>query len=211
MLRSSAIAALCLALAAGGVSAQTAPPVGNASASGPVLQPGDALRITVWRIEELSGEFTVADAGFIVHPVYQEVHVAGVPIPQIEKMIRDLLLRYESEPQFVIEPLLRVVIGGEVRQPGLYSLPPGTTLAQAIVVAGGMTEQARTKSLRLLRAGVQSTVDFSRADAPALHTPIQSGDQILVARRSAFLRDYFWPIASAVGAMAGVLNVLRRW
>jgi polysaccharide export outer membrane protein len=178
---------------------------------GAVLRPGDVIRIVVWRLPELSGEFTVAENRTIVHPVYQQIRVASVPIPEVEALVRDVLLRYESDPQFVVEPLLRIVVSGEVRQPGLFSVPPGMTVAQAGVSAGGMTTQARTSKVTLVRDGTRRDYALSGEKAEAFQMPIRSGDQVVVQRKSAILRDYFWPIASAVGAVAGVVNIWRRW
>src|SRR5437016_2136635 len=50
-----------------------------------VLSPGDAIRIIVWRNAELSGEFTIAPDGSITHPLYREIKIAGLPIPQVEE------------------------------------------------------------------------------------------------------------------------------
>jgi protein involved in polysaccharide export with SLBB domain len=110
-----------------------------------------------------------------------------------------------------VEPLLRIVVSGEVRQPGLFSVPPGMTVAQAVVSAGGMTTQARTSKVTLVRDGTRRDYALSGEKAEAFQMPIRSGDQVVVQRKSAILRDYFWPIASAVGAVAGVVNIWRRW
>ena len=177
----------------------------------PMLRPGDGVRITVWRQPELSGEFTVAEDGSIIHPVYQEIRVVGLTATVIEQRVGALLKRYENDPQFVVEPLLRVVVGGEVRTPGLFALPPGTTLEQALVLAGGATPQGKLSRVRLLRDGMEQTIAMSSGDLVAARMSVQSGDQIVVPRRTSFLRDYFWPAASIIGAAAAVLNVLRRY
>src|SRR5688500_9799339 len=90
----------------------------------PGLRPGDAVRVEVWRQPELSGEFLVAEDGTLLHPLYRGVVVADVALAEVRQRIHALLTRYESHPEFVIQPLLRVAIGGEVGQPSLYRLPP---------------------------------------------------------------------------------------
>lgn len=209
-MRMSAVYALILLVplrleVAGQGSARLVPPATDA-----VLRPGDALRIAVWRQPELSGEFLVAEDGTLLHPIYRDIHVAGVPIANVHGEIAALLGRFESTPQFVIEPLLRVVVTGEVRQPGLYSLPPGTPLAQAIVAAGGITPQAKMNSLVLLRAGEARGVKIDGSAESRVDLTIQSGDQIVVGRRSSVFRDYFWPAASIIGAVASLIRLAGR-
>ena len=111
--------------------------------SATTLNPGDVVRITVWRKPELSGDFVVARDGTLSHPLLREVHVTGIPVELVDARIREFLTTLEANPQFVIEPLLRVAVSGEVRTPNLYNLRPETSISQAVAVAGGTTERGR--------------------------------------------------------------------
>jgi glyoxylase-like metal-dependent hydrolase (beta-lactamase superfamily II) len=51
--------------------------------------------------------------------------------------------------QFRTQQTINVV--GSVRKPGMYTVPKGTPLKQVLALAGGVTEQADIKSLRLMR------------------------------------------------------------
>src|SRR6185503_9276044 len=86
----------------------------NQDVSAQGLAPGDAIRITVWRKPEMSCDCTVAGNGTIIHPLYREVQVIGVPLSTVEDRLRTFLARYEQNPQFVIQPLVKIVVGGEV-------------------------------------------------------------------------------------------------
>lgn len=185
------------------VSGQTAP------ATTPVLYPGDVVRITVFRKPELSGDVVIAADGTLRHPLYRDLPVAGLPIADAESRIRERLARYESNPQFVIEPLLRVSVSGQVRQPSLYSLPPETTVAQAVALAGGVTEQGRMDRVRLLRDGQEIRVDLQGARGPA-QLPVRSGDQIVVDRRVNVFREYIAPSGSIAAALVALVNLLTR-
>jgi polysaccharide biosynthesis/export protein len=110
------------------------------------FSPGDVVRISVWRQPELSGEFYIMSDGTIVHPLYRGVKVTGIPFTDVEARIRAILAEYEATPQFVIEPLLRIAVGGEVGTPNLYTVPPETTIAQAVALAGGPTREARQRT-----------------------------------------------------------------
>ncbi|HEY8164046.1 MAG TPA: polysaccharide biosynthesis/export family protein, partial [Gemmatimonadaceae bacterium] len=98
-----------------------------AAAPGEGLNPGDQVRILVWRKPELSGDFAIAPNGTITHPLYRSLQVTGVPLSVVEDRLRTLLMQYETNPQFVIQSLVKVIVAGEVRAPNLYSVPPETT------------------------------------------------------------------------------------
>src|SRR3954468_7477285 len=120
---------LCLLTETEAVTAQAPPP---ATATAVALNPGDVVRITVWRKPELSGDFVVAVDGTLSHPLYRDVRVIGVPMAAVEIRAREFLTNLEANPQFVVEPLIRVAVGGEVRLPNLYTLRPEPSLAQAV-------------------------------------------------------------------------------
>src|SRR4051812_11768962 len=69
------------------------------------LNAGDQIRIVVWRKPEFSGDFAIAANGTIIHPLYRDVQVTGVPLSVVEDRLRTYLTRYETTPQFVIQPL----------------------------------------------------------------------------------------------------------
>jgi len=176
-----------------------------------VLQPGDAVRITVWRNPELSGEFPLAADGSILHPLYRELRVIGLPYSRVEAEVRALLARYDAEnPQFVIEPLLQVSVGGEVRQPNLYRLPPETTIAQAVALAGGATDRGRLDRVRLFRGGEEIRIDLTRPEAGLAQEPIRSGDQLYVDRKVSIWREYIAPGGSITAAIVTLIGVLTR-
>ena len=172
------------------------------------LAPGDVVKITVWRKPELSGEFVVSTNGTVAHPLYREVQVVGIPLSVAEQRLRGFLEKYEANPQFVIEPLLRVAVAGEVRQPNLFTLRPETSVSQAVALAGGPTDRGRRDRLLVVRQNSRLVIDLRRADASGGGMPIRSGDQILVERSSAFFRDYVTPTMSILGATAAIISVI---
>lgn len=198
--------ALVLALLLG------APPLAaqnGAPADDMVLQPGDQVRIAVWRNVELSGELTVGPDGTLLHPLYRAVRVTGVPFVAVESRIRAFLEQYEARPQFVAEPLVRVAVSGEVARPNLYHLRLDVTVAQAVALAGGPTERGRRDRVRWTRGGGVRVVRLGGAD-PAAGLPVRSGDQLVVERRRAVFREIIAPIITVAGATAAIVNVVLR-
>jgi len=173
-----------------------------------VLSPGDAIRIEVFRNKELSGDFPIAVDGTITHPLYRELRVAGIPLPTVEQQVRTFLSRYESNPSFVIIPLLRVIVGGEVRQPNIYTVPPGTTVAQVIAMAGGPSERGRLDKVQLLRRSGASMLDLTRPEASAASIEVNSGDQLIVGRRRSIMQDVIGPSSGILAALASVTGVI---
>lgn len=188
------------------VSAQTASEVPSADV---ILRPGDLIHIRVWRKPELSGEFAIAADGSIGDPFYGELRVAGLGLVEARERIRNHIARIEADPLVAIEPVFRVVVTGEVRQPNLYPVRYPTTVAQAIALAGGATDLARLDRVQFVRDGAAQTVDLRDPGSPHARAVVLSGDQIVVPRRSTRLRDSLIPIstfASIAGLIATIAN-----
>ena len=174
------------------------------------LLPGDQIRIAVWRQPELSGDFFIAANGTIIHPLYREVQVSGVSLSTVEQRLRTFLSRYETNPQFVIEPLVRIIVAGEVRSPNIYSVPPETTVAQALALAGGANERGQIRDVRIIRDRQQIRMDVSRPDSDAAKLQIRSGDQVIVGRRKRSVLEIVAPVTSTLAAAAGIANLILR-
>jgi polysaccharide export outer membrane protein len=174
------------------------------------LHPGDSIKVAVWRNPELSGGFLVADDGTIAHPLYQAVHVARIPLDSVTTRIGAFLAEYTTNPQFVVQPEYRIVVGGEVRSPAMYAVPVETTLGAAIAVAGGPTENAQLHKVILVRDQHSYQLDLSDPAAVWTATPIRSGDQIIIGRKSNLFFGTILPLVTASAAVASLISVLRR-
>jgi polysaccharide biosynthesis/export protein len=173
-----------------------------------VLNVGDAVRVTVWRNPDLSGEFVIGETGTLVHPLYRDLPVAGVPVSRLDADFSTVLRRFDTTPEFVIEPLFRIPVTGQVRQPNVYSVPAYMTVAQAVMLAGGTLEEARADRVRLIRNGTEYPVDLTDSQAPSYNLRVRSGDQLVVDRRRRGLD--FRDVLSVVGTIASVANLVYR-
>lgn len=59
------------------------------------------------------------------------------------------------------ELLMNVQIWGQVKNPGLYSLPEGSDIATLVSLAGGPTEHADLSGIKIIRKGIKSDSLFS--------------------------------------------------
>lgn len=172
------------------------------------LQPGDAIKLTVWREPDMSGDILVQEDGVAVFPRLGPVVVVG---REIETLKRDLIAEYSKtlrNPSIQIIVLRRVTISGEVRAPGIFKVDPSTSLTEALALAGGPTPNADRKKIRLLRGGQEITIDLNKALTVG-DLSIQSGDQIHVPERNWLARN--WPLAlSATSTVVSMVILLSR-
>jgi polysaccharide export outer membrane protein len=180
-----------------------------------ILSPGDSVRITVWRKPEFSGDFIVGPDGSITHPLYRTVRVGGVPFTTAETNLRAFLARFEQDPQFVVEPLIRVAVSGEVGRPQVFAVRPETSIAEAVAQAGGTNQFARRNHVKVLRKDPNGTrrelyVDLLDPESGSATARVHSGDQIVVERRKSFFRDIFLPGLSVIGSAASIYLLIDR-
>jgi polysaccharide export outer membrane protein len=198
-----------------GIAAQS--PAANPAPSGEQvsLAPGDSVRIMVWRKPEMSGDFIVGPDGTITHPLYRAVRVGGVPFATAEANVRAFLARFEQDPQFVLEPLVRVAVSGEVGRPQVFAVRPETSIADAVAQAGGPNQFGRREKVRVLRKDVggrqhELFVNLLDPEGATGNIRVHSGDQIVVDRRHSFFRDIFLPALGVLGSAASIYLVIDR-
>jgi polysaccharide export outer membrane protein len=179
------------------------------------LAPGDSIRVVVWRKPEMSGDFIVGPDGTITHPLYRAVQVGGIPFTTAQINIRNFLARFEQDPQFIAEPLVRVAISGEVGRAQVFALRPETSIAEAIAQAGGPNQFAKRDRVRVLRkepGGRQRELFVNLLDPESASSTLRvhSGDQIVVDRRKSFFRDILIPTLTVIGSAASIYLVIDR-
>ncbi len=186
------------------------------SATPTTLEPGDTVRIMVWRRPEFSGDFVIGQDGTITHPLYRAIKVGGVPIPQAEENVRRFLSQYDQNPQFVMEPLISVAVSGEVSRPAVFAVQPKTSIAEAVARAGGTTQFGKRDRVRIFRSepgGSRSELYVNLQDPsdPVAQAPVHSGDQIIVDKKTSFFKDVILPTMSVLGSIASIALLIRRY
>ena len=120
------------------------------------LGPLDKIRVTVFQVADLSGEFQVDAAGNIQFPLIGTVPAQGkTPIELREEVTRLLSARYLNHPDVQIAVLEQsqqtITVDGAVRQPGVLPIRGATTLMRAVALANGMTEDANPSRVVVFR------------------------------------------------------------
>lgn len=146
------------------------------------LAPGDKLKVTVFDVPEMTGEYVIGPAGIITLPLIGDVRAGGGSTQVLTGEIRKSL-----EAGFVKQANVTVAvisyrpfyILGEINKPGEFAYSANLTVEQAIAAAGGYTYRAARHKAFLRRAGGPELVVKFRAD-PVYVMP---GDTIRIGER----------------------------
>ena len=159
------------------------------------LGPGDKLRIEVYKDAQLSQSLQIRPDGKITLPLVGDVAAAGRTPMELRDAIGAALKDFITNPVVTVivteatpPPVPVVYVTGEVNKPGALSLTIGPmSVLQALAMAGGLTDFADRKDIRILRKGEKGmeTLKFNYKDAlkdnntrePLL---LQAGDTVIV-------------------------------
>lgn len=137
--------------------ATSSPEAAADAVAGYRLGPGDELRVTVFRHEDLSGEFQLDGEGYFALPLVGEIRGGGKVARELENDIETAFKDggYLVSPQVSLEVLnyRPFYILGEVNQPGSYPYVNGMTVINAVALAGGYTYRASQGSISVQRGG----------------------------------------------------------
>src|SRR5213083_2326337 len=115
------------------------------------FQAGDRILLRVEGDSALSDTFTVVAGPALRLPNVGEISLAGVRRGDLEAHLSRELGRYINDPVLQARALIRVSVAGEVTRPGYYAVPIDLVLADALMLAGGATQDARVERLSIQR------------------------------------------------------------
>jgi polysaccharide export outer membrane protein len=131
------------------------PPPQPASDQGYGLQPGDVIRVSVWREEALDQGVLVRPDGAISFPLAGDITVEGETVEEVTSAIADKLSEFIPNPVVTVslhENLgNRIYVTGRVNQPGVFLLNRPVDIMQALAIAGGLNPFADKDGIRVLR------------------------------------------------------------
>jgi polysaccharide biosynthesis/export protein PslD len=156
--------------------------------------PGDKLRIKFTVTREMDEDVVVSPDGFIGARSTGQIKVEGRTLPEIEGAIRRASRGSVTDQKVVVEVMdavsSKVYVGGSVQKAGSYRISPRQISAlEAVIMAGGPTDEARMGQVALIRRGPKNvpmlrTINLremietgSDADVPML-----AGDILYVPR-----------------------------
>ena len=154
--------------AASGAPAKSAPTV---SPDSYIIGAEDVLSVNVWKEPEMSRTIPVRPDGMISLPLIGEIKAVGYTPVQLQDIIAESMKKMISDPQVtvIVEKIgsLNFNIVGEVARPGYFPLTRRMTVLDAIAMAGGFKDFAKTKRVYVLRTtanGTQERLPFNYKD-----------------------------------------------
>ena len=128
-------------------------PIAGSSVAASSLRPGDGLRVRIFLEPTLSGEFVVDERGIVVLPKLGEWQVGGEPVDSVRPRLMAAYKRYLTTDAIEIMPFRRVAVAGAVLKPGLYPIDASMSVADAIILAGGVAPYGKRDAVQLRLAG----------------------------------------------------------
>jgi polysaccharide export outer membrane protein len=119
------------------------------------LRPSDAVDISFTVAPEFNQTLTVQPDGYVMLKDAGMVEVQGLNLQEFSNAVEKAYRGYLHDPQVAValkdfeRPYF--IVGGEVGKPGKYELRSDTTVAEAVQIAGGMTQQAKHSQVVLFR------------------------------------------------------------
>ncbi len=166
------------------------------------IVPEDVLEITVCEHNDLSITTRVSSNGYISFPLLGSLNVSGMTVRELEKEIEELLDKdYIVNPHVVVLTTefssKLVYIMGEVKMPQAIDLTrnKGTTILEAITMAGGFTDKANRNKIKIIRTTADGTKENIKVKFSSIikgpkndhgdrdDTGIKPGDVIIISQR----------------------------
>lgn len=172
------------------------------------IRTGDEIEILVWEHPNFNTTTTVSSLGTIAIPLIGEVEASGLTHDQLKnKLIREMSVYIKEEVNLTLSirsmDQMLVSVFGMVSRPDNYPVVNETSIFKILSVAGGPTEEANIRSVKVYRKNqnphyevldLTSYLDSGQISNPA--TRVRPGDIVYVPRKenavrevSGFLRD----------------------
>ena len=187
------LAGLVLLVAGGCSSASRGPLPNQPTFNTPVvLSPGDVIKLSFPGSNELNQSQKIRADGKLSLPLIGEVTAAGKTLPAFQTELAKLYktqLRNADVLVTLESGTATVIVSGYVSKPGKFSFDRPTTVFQAIMEAGGVSEYGNLGKVRLIRTvnGQQQTQTLNLKSAMGGKMTnvyyVKDGDVIYVAQR----------------------------
>ena len=131
--------------------------IDNVKISEFILGVGDTIEISVYRQDDLRRIVKIDHSGRIMFPLIGDIQAAGIGIFKLRDEIKERLSKYLVDPQVVVDVSTvqsqKIMVLGEVNNPGVFALDTDMDILEALSKAGGMTKDAKIANVLLIRRG----------------------------------------------------------
>jgi len=149
---------------------------------------GDRILLQVEGEPTLSDTFTVGLGGQLTLPLVGAVPLGGVLRSELQEYLTRRLAQNLRDPEVRTRSFVRLSIQGAVTHPGYFGVPADALLSDAVMAAGGTTQEANVARLRIERNGKPlwegKALQQAIAEGRTLDDAgLVAGDQYIVPRR----------------------------
>jgi protein involved in polysaccharide export with SLBB domain len=158
------------------------------------LEPGDQISTKIYREPDLATQTTISMAGEAYFPGLGRIPVAGLTMDSLQVALTNRYDKLVIDAAVDVLMTRDVVIYGQVRSPGVYSMDPGQTVLGLVAKAGGALGTGKAPVLILVKGDGQqyrltrevrlSMLDIARGDA------IYVQDETFIGRNASNLSGF---------------------
>ena len=194
--------------------AQTPPKLTTVTEQRYRLQPGDVIEVQFRYSPEFNQTITVQPDGYVTLEISGDLKVAGFTIEQTrEAILRQARTRLQDPVATVLLKEFQrpyFVVSGEVGQPGKIEMRERVTAIQAIMLAGGMKDTAKSSQVVVFRKINSDMAEVKLLNLKSIKKTsdlendltLQAGDMVFVPRDKLSKVERFMRIASIAAFMA---------
>jgi protein involved in polysaccharide export with SLBB domain len=152
------------------------------------FQMGDRILIRVDGEAQLTDTFTVQYGPALELPQLGTVSLQGVLRGELAAHLQTQLAKYLRNPVVQVQPLVRLLIEGDVGRPGYYSASPRQALTDVLSQAGGLGARAKPSGMKVERGkdliwGGQPLQDALARGYTLDQLNLRAGDKLSVPSR----------------------------
>jgi polysaccharide export outer membrane protein len=182
------------------------------------LNSGDVIDIQYRYTPEFNQTVTVQPDGYISLEIGGDLKVAGRNLQQVRSLILSKARERLASPELtvILKEFQRpfIVVAGEVVQPGKFEIREKLTAIQAVLLAGGFKDSAKSSQILVFRKLNADTAEVRSLNFKTLKQnadlendlALQPGDMILVPRNRLSKIERYVRLAS----LAAFVNPLIR-
>ena len=158
---------------------------------GYLIAPGDIIQVKVFNQDQLTTRAKVRADGKVSLPLVNDVRAAGLTPVALATDLQSRLKEFVKAPLVTVSveesrPAV-VYVAGEVAKPAPYPIESCSGVLQALVNAGGLTVNARTDRIFVLRQAHPAPLrirftydDLTRLSGRAPNFQLRPGDVVVV-------------------------------
>src|ERR1051325_11330008 len=143
-----------------------------------VIGPDDILSIVVWKEPDFSKVAPVRPDGMISVALAGDVKAAGLTVRELQESLKKQLTAFVANPEVTVtvqeSRSQKINIMGQVNKPGTYPLTGPTKVLDALALAGGFRDFAKTKKIYVLR----TMADGKQVKLPFNYNEVIKGNQM---------------------------------